>query len=209
MQLRWWLSGPMALVALLAVSSVAYASVGVGIQAGPVRLSGAAHPGGSYALPAVYVVNTGTEEESLVIRIERVSPGNGRTIPPSWIQTGGSAVRLSHGQSARIPLELAVPATAKPGPYFSDVIVKGSTAISAGGANFGVAAATNLEFRVAPGAVSGPWLRLPGWLLPVIVGLLVVAGAAVLMRKSGLRLRIERQPRGSGPLAAGGDDNVA
>ena len=166
MHLRWWLSAPFALLMLLAVPASAYASVGIGIQAGPVRLSGAAHPGGSYALPAVYVVNTGTQEESVVIRIERLSAGHGRTVPPSWIQAAGGAVELSHNQSARIPLQLVVPATAKPGAYFSDVVVRGSAAVSGAGANFGVAAATDLEFRVAPGLVSGPCLSLPGWLLP-------------------------------------------
>ena len=39
----------------------------------------AAHPGGTYTLPPVYVVNTGTQPESVAIRVERISRGSGRT----------------------------------------------------------------------------------------------------------------------------------
>jgi hypothetical protein len=116
------------------------------------------------------------------------------TVPSSWIRATGAAVTLSHNQSVRIPLELAVPDTARPGEYFSDVVARGSGAITAGSANLAVAAATDLEFRVAPGVVSGPWLSLPGWLLPGVAGLLVLAVAAFVIRSSGLRVRVERRP---------------
>lgn len=197
MQLRLWPIVPIGALMLLALPvTAAFASVGVGIQAGPVLLPGAAHPGGSYALPPVYVVDTGTQQESIEVRVERISPGHGLTVPPSWIQVTGPAVRLSHSQSARIPLELAVPDTANPGQYFSDVVVKGSAGLSAGSANLAVAAATDLEFRVAPGLAPRPWLSLPGWLLPAIAALLVLATAIFAFRRSGLRIRIEREPAG-------------
>src|SRR6202008_3287115 len=95
MHLRPWAIAA-SVLAVLAVPAAAQASVGVGIQAGPVQLSGAAHPGGSYALPPVYVVNTGTQEESLAVRIERLSPGQARAVPAGWISPG-PPVRLSHG----------------------------------------------------------------------------------------------------------------
>ncbi len=198
MHLRWWPSALITLVVLLAFPAVSYASVGVGIQAGPVRLAGGAHPGGSYALPAVYVINTGSESESVTIRVERISPGVGRTVPPSWIGVSGQPVSLSGNQSPRIPLQLTVPANARPGPYFSDVVVHGSAAISAGSANLAVAAATKLEFRVVPGVVSGSLLGLPGWLLPAVAGLVVLVIVVVVVRRSGVRIRIERTPAGTG-----------
>ncbi len=201
MQLRWWSSAPVGLMIALAFPGLAYASVGVGIQAGPVKLTGPAHPGGSYALPPVYVVNTGSQSESVTIRIERISPGVGRTVPPAWISASGQPVSLSQNQSARIPLRLTLPANARPGSYFSDVVVHGTAAISVGSANLAVAAATKLEFRVVPGIVSGSWLGLPGWLLPavaVLAALAVLAAVVVLVRKSGIRIRIERRPAGTG-----------
>ncbi len=193
MHQRLWPLVPVAVLALLAIPASAAASIGVGIQAGPVLLSGTAHPGGSYALTPVYVVNTGTQPETIAVRVERISPGHGMTVPGTWIRATGPAVTLSHDQSARIPLELAVPDTARPGQYFSDVVARGSGGIAAGSASLAVAAATDLEFRVTPGAVSGSWLSLPGWLLPGVVGLLVLAVAAFVIRNSGLRVRIERR----------------
>ena len=192
MQLRLWLALPIGALALLAWPAASYASVGVGVQAGPVRLDGIAHPGAQYALPPVYVVNTGTETESVSISIERISAGTGRTVPPGWISASSAPVRLSHAQSARIPLQLTVPRTAAPGRYFSDIVATGSASLSAGGAQLGVAAATNLEFTVAPGPASAGWFRVPGWLLPYILGVLVVAAAAVGLRRSGVRIRVER-----------------
>ncbi len=206
MHLRLWLAGAIGLLAAMAAPVAASASVGVGVQAGPVQLAGAAHPGGTYALPPVYVVNTGTQPESVTIGIERISHGTGYTIPPSWIHVSAMPGQLAHGQSARIPLELAIPAHAKTGQYFSDVVVRGSAALSAGGANLGVAAATDLEFRVAAGAVAQPWFRVPGWVLAAMAGLVVLAAAVVLAGRSGIRIRIEREPATAGGSRGGGSE---
>jgi hypothetical protein len=207
MHLRLWLAVAFGLLATMAAPIAARASVGVGVQAGPVRLPGVAHPGGTYSLPPVYVVNTGTQPESVTIRIERISHGTGRTIPPSWIHVPAMPGQLTHGQSARIPLQLAIPANAKAGQYFSDVVVKGSGALFAGGANLGVAAATDLQFRVTAGAAAQSWFRVPAWVLAAMAGIVVLAAAVVLAGWSGIRIRIEREPATAG--AAGGGSSEA
>jgi hypothetical protein len=196
MRLRLWTIGAASLIALLAFPAAAQASVGVGIQPGPVRLSGAAHAGSSYSLPAVLVANTGTFTESVDVKVERISPGTGRTVPPSWVQASSSVVSLTPGQSARVPLQLEVPASAKPGRYFSDVVVTAVNPNSAGTAGFGAGAATDLEFTVAAGAPPGGWFTIPGWVLVAIVVILALAVAAFFVRRSGLRIRIEREPAG-------------
>jgi hypothetical protein len=193
MQLRLLLPLAAGLLTVAVAPAAALASVGIGVQAGPVRLAGTAHPGGSYALPPVYVVNTGTEPETVAIRVERISHGTGRTVPPAWVQVTAPLPRLGHGQSAFVPLRLVVPAQARPGQYFSDVVVTGSAALTTGGANLGVAAATDLEFRVAAGAASRSWFSVPGWVLGAAGGILLLAAVAVLVNKSGIRIRIERE----------------
>jgi len=193
MHLRLWLPVASGLL-MLAAPVAADASVGVGVQAGPVRLAAPAHPGGTYTLPSVYVINTGTEPESVAIRVERISHGTGRTVPPSWIRVSALPSQLGHGQSARVPLDLVVPSGARPGQYFSDVVVTGSAALTAGGAKLGVAAATDLEFRVAPGAVAQPWFSMPTWVLAAAAAIVVLAAGAVLASRSGIRIRIEREP---------------
>lgn len=199
MHLRLWAIGA-SLLAVLAVPATAQASVGVGIQAGPVRLDGSAHPGGRYALPDVLVVNTGTSPESVSLSVDRVSAGSGRTVPPSWVQASG-ALTLDVKQSARVPLQLVVPPTARPGRYFSDVLVKAGPPGSAGGATFDAGAATELAFTVAPGPVSSPWFRVPTWVFPGIGVVLLIGAVAGLVRRLGVRVRIEREPAGARSLA--------
>jgi hypothetical protein len=204
MHLRLFAVGVVSLL-MLAIPAAAQASIGVGIQAGPVRLAGVAHPGGSYALPAVYVLNTGTQGESLSIRIERLSSGPARPVPAAWIRPG-AAVQLSHNESARIPLELVVPDAAKPGHYLSDVVVKGSAGLSGGSATLAVAAATKLEFQVTPGVVSGSWFAVPSWLWPGIGVVLLIAAGAAVARRLGVRIEIDRVPADAAQLQAGRGD---
>jgi len=195
------------LLAAFSIPATAGASIGIGIQMGPVRLPDVAHPGGSYWLPDVLVVNTGTQDEAVAIDVQRVSPGQGLTVPPSWVRQGGGPVTLAHDQSARIPLRLVVPSSAKPGTYFSDVIAKGSTGLAAGSANLGVAAATKLEFTIAPGVVSRSSLGTSAWL---IAGVGMVCGvlAALIAWRWGWRIRIVRDTPAGAPDNGGTDDAV-
>jgi hypothetical protein len=196
MHLRRWLAVPLAVPVAFAAFSVfvpaAQASIGVGVQAAPVRLGNAARAGGSYALPAVYVLDTGTQDESISVRVVRRHGEAGRGVPSSWVRDTGPGLRLSAHQSARVSLELVVPGGAKPGRYLSDIVVSGSAVTSVGQANLGVAAATALEFSVTPSAPPGPFLPTwTWWLLGSLMALgLIVAG----LYRSGLRVDIERNP---------------
>jgi hypothetical protein len=192
MQVPRWRTVPLALLAaLLAVAFFplrSQASIGVGVQSGPVRLAGIAEPGKSYRLPPVAVINTGSQTETIMVRVERVSHGSGRLVPPSWVHA--DSVQLSAHRTTRIPLDLAVPDDAKPGSYLSDLVVVAAAHISAGKANFGVAAATKLEFRVGP--APAPGAAIPPWTWWAAAGLILLAVAAYSIRRSGLRIRIER-----------------
>jgi len=121
---------------------------GAGIQGATVRPASPVRPGRTCELP-VYVLDDGSGTETLTIRAERLSPGRGRTVPPSWVTA--APVTLAAGHSATVTLRLAVPPGAKPGRYFSDVLVTGSAAGdpgSGGTASLGAGAATKLVFRV-------------------------------------------------------------
>jgi hypothetical protein len=195
---------PMAGFLLLAFPAAAAASIGVGIQVGPVRLAGIAHAGQTYDLPPVYVVNTGTEPETVRLEVQRLSKGTGRDVPKSWFKPGQTDVHLDPKQSATIPVQLVVPAGATPGPYFSDVVAHGSASIEAGQATLGVAAATKLQFTVGKAVPAGFWSRLPSP-LAWAGGIIVLAGGGLwLARRSGWRLRVERSPGGYGPADRGG-----
>lgn len=184
------LAVPVALVALGSFTQTSDASVGVGVQVSPVRLGSMAHRGESYAL-SVDVVNTGTEAEAVSMRVERLSRGSGRAVPPSWIQFPGSAVQIAPGKAARVSLELVVPGRARPGEYLSDIVASGSAAGQAGTGNLGVAAATKLEFSVSSAPAQGE-SSFPVWMWWALTGLLLLAVTAFGVRRSGLRIRVER-----------------
>jgi hypothetical protein len=196
-----WLTLPLAvtlaLVALATFAQSSDASIGVGVQVGPVRLGTVAHRGESYPLPPVYVVNTGTQAEAINVRVERLYHGPGLVVPPSWVSMTGPAVQLAPGHSARIPLQLDVPGRARPGGYMSDVVVTGSPGGAAGMAHIGVAAVTKLEFSVSPAPPQGH----PGLVSPrlwwVLTGLLVAAALILGARRFGVRIIVDRNS-GSG-----------
>jgi hypothetical protein len=208
MQLRWRPAASaiaVGLVALLGFAPPASASIGVGIQANPVTLTGAAHPGASYLLPSVYVVNTGSQAESMTARIDRLAAGPGQTVPASWIHITSLGRQLLPKQSTLISLELVTPSDAKPGRYVSDVVVTGSAGPPSAGINFGAAAATDLTFTITPGPAAGSWFSFPAWKWLVIGGLALCAAVIGGWRRAGFRIRVERRSTaGSGLNRSGG-----
>jgi hypothetical protein len=184
--------------ALVAVPQAAQASIGVGIQPGPVRLSGPAHPGQSVALPGVAVVNAGTRHETIRVSVQRDPRGGGRAVPPSWVQPGVPSVELAPRHAIRVPLQLVVPAGARPGFYIGDIVATASGRASADGANLGAAAATLLEFRVTPDPAPGFWWSVFTQTLWALLILILLAAAVLAVRKSGFRVRVEREASGYG-----------
>jgi hypothetical protein len=121
-------------------------------------------------------------------------------IPASWIQFGAQVVQLAPTHATRVSLELVVPAGAKPGAYLSDIVATGSSGeqASAGHASLGAAAATLLEFRVTPGAAPGFWSSVFTQTLWALLILIVLAAAVLVVRRSGVRVRVERKAAGYG-----------
>ena len=199
---------PAAVALLIAFPALAQASIGVGVQGAPVRLGHVAKRGESYALTAVYVVNTGTQNESISLHVQRFTHRPGMTVPPSWIHFSDNGVSLAAHDSARIPLQLVVPAGAEPGKYRSDIVVVGSAGVTVGRANLGVAAATGLEFTVGQGSAQGAGFR--PWMLWTLGGLLLLGAAIFAFRASGLQVSVARRPTdGSAVDLRGGNHDPA
>jgi hypothetical protein len=210
--MRRWLAAaaviPAGVALLLAFPALAQASIGVGVQGAPVRLGHVAQRGESYTLAAVYVVNTGTQDESISLHVQRFSHRPGMTVPPAWIHFSGSGMSLAAHQSARIPLQLVVPAGAEPGRYRSDIVVVGSAGVTVGRANLGVAAATGLEFTVGQGSAQGAGFR--PWMLWTLGGLLLLGAAIFAFRASGLQVSVARRPTdGNAVDIRGGNHDTA
>jgi len=139
------------------------------------------------------VVNAGTQPESIRVVVQRYPRGGGRPVPPSWVRPGVPSVHLAPHHAIRIALELVVPASARPGGYLSDIVAVASGQLSADGANLGAGAATLLQFRVAPDPAPGFWWSVFIQTLWALLVVTLLAAVAFAVRRSGLRVRVERE----------------
>ena len=187
---RLYLLGMAAGILWLGVQVAAKADVGTGVGARPIVLEALAHPGHTYRLPGLYVINTGTVSSTYHIRVEHLSPGPLRTVPPGWVQFERNNFLLRPKESASVPMTLSIPADAASGKYSSD-LVAGAVAPSGSGPFIpGAEAATELRFEVGEGGFPWPW---PWWAYAIAATAAVSATAVGMQRRLGFRLRVERR----------------
>ena len=165
-------------------------SVGTGIQTGPVTLPGALQPGHAYTLPAVTVANTGSDRVNLTLQVELPVPDNlpGRPVPAKWVTFSyppllwvfhQSSVGVGPGDSTKVPAQVAIPKSAKPGRYTAWVVAGADGNGSPGHLNFAAEAITILKFTVGHPAPRS----LPVGLVAVLAVLALMAvGATLLVR---------------------------
>jgi hypothetical protein len=167
------------------------ASVGTGVGANPITLADPAQPGHSYALPRLYVVNTGTETSRYSVRVVRIEQGRQHAVPSSWVAVPGDALVLDPKAAVFVPLTLNVPAGAAGGDYMSDLVAGTVAPGATSGASLGAQAATRLLFTVGP-AEGGPLWPPPLW-VELVAGLAVLGALGLAVRRSGLRFHVERR----------------
>jgi hypothetical protein len=145
-------------------------------------------PGHAYSLPGLYVLNTGTQLSRYHIRVERLSPGAARTLPAAWVAISQNDFVLRPKHSATVPFTITIPNDAVSGAYLSDLVASTASARRAGGTALGAAAATKIGLSVgqAPGTI--PW----GTIGLVVLGALLLLGVGYGVRRSGLRVKLER-----------------
>jgi hypothetical protein len=176
------------------VPGTALASVGAGVGAAPIQLERPALPGSSYTLPAVYVVNTGSEASFYVLSVERISAGPQRSVPASWLGFGTNDFSLPAGRGTYVPITLTVPARAESGLYLSDIVVATKGSAGPGALVVGARAATRLEFRVAAkSAPDDPGPSLPPWAVYLLAGAAGLAAGWGTLRWLGVKVQVERR----------------
>lgn len=176
---------------LVGAPAVARADVGAGVEASPIELASTAQPGGTYQLPSLLVVNTGTVASSYRVGVEQFPPAQGRPVPAGWIVFAVNDFPLQPRQSTRVGLTLTVPDDAATGDYQSDLVV-GTVAPSSGtGAIASAQAATKLMFTVGEGGgFPWPW---PLWSYAVLGLIVLSALLTLLQRRFRFRLHLERR----------------
>lgn len=170
---------------------IAGASIGTGVGAAPLIVRGDARPGDSYLAPDLYVVNTGSTRSAYTVIVKRMVPGGARVIPAGWVNLGIARFELPPRGVRLVPVRVTIPSGAPAGSYMTNLVATTVEHRHAGGAALGAAAAARLVVHVASTS-SFPWLDLG---LPA--GVILAGLGAWLIARSGLRLRIERQPTGS------------
>jgi hypothetical protein len=181
-------TGAIVACALLALPTSAGGSVGTGVGASPILLAQRALPGHAYKLPGLYVLNTGTVASRYHVRLERLSSGHQKTLPAAWVRFARNDFLLRPHHSATIAFTIHLPGNAPAGPYLSDLVASTTSARHPGATAVGAAAATNLGLTVgqAPGTI--PW-RTIGLALAALIA---TSAAVYAVRRSGVRLRLER-----------------
>jgi hypothetical protein len=170
------------------MQSSALASIGAGVGAVPLKPLGGVVVGGTTHVHAMYVVNTGTVMSRYKIAAKPIQRGNWRTIPAGWVVLPTTTLTLTPRQGAWVQVALKVPAGTQPGRYATNLVA--STVASGSGARFGAAAAAKLTFDLPDR--SG--LRLPAWCAPLAAATVFALLGGLGVRRSGVRLRIERSP---------------
>lgn len=178
----------LALVAILPAG--ARASIGTGVGAVPLVLHTPAKAGQTYVLPWLYVKNTGTVTSLYTVKVERITRGSQRTVPPAWVHVQPPVVRLRPGVLTHLVVTVDVPAGAQAASYTTDLVATTTTQRTPGTTALGAAAADRLSFEVSsPSAF--PWLPVG-----IAAALILLPAGGWWIRRSGLRPRLRMSLRG-------------
>lgn len=174
------------LAAMLVTPGAATASIGAGVGAAPLTLGAPAHPGWSYTVHWLYVKNTGTAPSDYLVKVERLSGGSAKRIPVDWVRVAPVAFHLRPRAIERVTVTVAIPRAAGTGAYMTDLVATTFAPHRGGGTALGAAAADRLSFTI-PSTSSFPWF----WII-VAAAVAAVLGAIYSVRRSGVRLRLDR-----------------
>jgi len=172
-------------LAALLTAAGASAGVGVGVNLGKINIDKALIPGGIYNLPSIGVINTGDEASDYGLAITFLQDQPELRPAPEWFSFNPSQFSLEPGESKPVAVQLALPVKTEPGDYFA--FLEAHPIVKAGpGTTIGVAAATKVNFTVAPAnlwqaithrissffGLYAPWTYV---VLVVVIGAILIA----------------------------------
>ena len=125
--MHWARSLAPALLLFVLVGSSAVqagATVGVGTTTPRIVIDQDVHPGGVYRLPAIPVINTGTERAEFRVFVDRASEQSELVADSRWIALTPAAVSLDASRSALINAIITVPLLVRPGEYQALIVAQ-------------------------------------------------------------------------------------
>lgn len=157
---------------------------GVGVNVGRIKVEETLKPGGIYQLPSVGVINTGEEKGEYHFSVVFLENQKALRPSPEWFKFSPPSFPLTGGQLKTVGISLTLPVSTRPGEYFAYLEAQPFFEKQPG-TTFGIAASTELYFKVAPANLwQGLFWRLSFWLEQLspwgYVVLLVVALALLV-----------------------------
>lgn len=137
----------MATCILVALTGLAVADIGVGVDLREINIDELLTPGNVYQLPAVGVINTGDRTSDYEVVVTYINGQEEMTPPAAWFQFDPQRFSLEPGTSESVAISLDIPRDATAGDYFA--LIEAHPLIkSSSGTIIAIAAATKLRFSI-------------------------------------------------------------
>lgn len=167
-----------------------FAKIGVAVGTGKIQMDGKLKPGAVHVLPSINVTNKGDEGSEFEVLVQYHSNIPERSPEREWFSFSPESFWLDAEKAQLVEVKLELPIKTEPGDYFCYLEARPiDKSVEASGARIGVAAATKLNFSVAPANIfqgilyklSSYWKHYAPW--SYILALVVVLSVLVLLAR--------------------------
>jgi hypothetical protein len=173
-----------------------FATLGVGVGTGKIRVDQKLKPGTIYNLPSLTVLNTGDEPSDYGVAMTYNEKQPQLKPPQDWFIFSPSKFHLDPGKVQVVTIKLNLPVRTQPGDYYGYLEAHPVKKAKAGVSTIGIAAAAKLYFTVIPGnifegiyyKVASLWNVYAPW--PQAVSIAVVIIAVIIFFKKFFNLEI-------------------
>ena len=183
----WTVLFVFALVGFTGAARAQDGGIGVAMDPGQLAVSDPIEAGGSVTLPPVSVRNPGQVATTYELGGDGLTTDEATSAEPEWFSVDPTSVEVAPGASSDVVATITVPDDTPAGRYVG--LVTAQAVPDGTGTQVGAAVGVRVYFEVvdAPASDGVPIVLLLGG------GIVVLAGAVVLIRRSGFRLRVERR----------------
>jgi len=188
------------LVLFLLTASSVFATIGVGVGTGKIRIDDKLKPGLIYELPPVTVLNTGDESSDYEVTVSYHEKQKEKMPAASWFIFSPKKFNLKPGKTQVVKIKLNLPVRAEPGNYFAYLeghpIKKGIS----GNTTIGVAAAAKLYFTVIPGnflegiyyKIVSFWRVYAPWPQRAVIAVIILLGYILAKKFFNIEINLKR-----------------
>jgi hypothetical protein len=176
-----------ALVGLAGSATAQDGGIGVAMDPGQLAVADPIEAGGRVTLPPVSVRNPGQVPTTYELGGDGLDTDDATSAEGEWFTVDPTTVEVAPGGSSDVVATITVPAGTPAGRYVG--LVTAQAVPDGTGTQVGAAVGVRVYFEVVEGPASDgvPIVLLLG------AGIVVLAVVAVLLRRSGFRLRVERR----------------